>query len=188
MTIWQVVTNSDYNESFLIDENGEQQNDIGHDFLEIQPVALTREIKIESHKKGFPDIMFYGGILGSCIVNHKVKDLLETNFSELAIQFFPCICKEYPDIEMWILNVCEYHDLFDYKKSVYRTIINHKGEEKISFIKKFVFKKEAFDIGLFKIYIDGYKSTIRLYVNDHFKAIMEENGVTGLNLKPVYSI
>ena len=188
MTIWQLNTNGDYNEAFLVDENGEQCHDIGENYLELQPVALTRKINIETHAKGFPDIMFYGGILGSCIVNKKVKDLIETNFSELAIQYFPCTCEEYPDNEMWVLNVCEYHDVFDNKNSVYRTLINHKGEEKISYIKKIAFKKEAFNIGLFKIYIDGYKSTIRLFVNDRFKTIMEENGVTGLNLKPVYSI
>ena len=188
MTIWQLRADDSYNSAFLVDINGEQCYDNGEDFLEINASPSTRELIIENSNKGFPDIMYYGGILGSCVVSNKVKSLIETYFGKLGIQFIPCSCKHYPDVDMWILNVCEYHDVFDVENSVYKTLINHKGEKRISYINKFVFTKEAFSLDLFKIYIDGYKSPICLYVSDRFKFIMEENGVTGLALEKVYSI
>ena len=188
MTIWQLRADDDYNSAFLVDQNGDQCYDNGEDFLEIKANPYIRELMIEKGTKGFPDIMYYGGILGSCVVSNKAKSLIEYYFSELAIQFIPCSSKQYPNVKMWILNVCEYHDVFDVENSIYKTLINHKGEKRISYINKYAFTKEAFEYGLFKIFIDGYKSPICLYVSDRFKTIMEENGVTGLDLENIYSI
>lgn len=188
MTIWELIPNEGYNNAILVDDEGNQCHDSGYDYLEKQNDPAVREIKIEKHRKGFPDIMNYWGVPGTCIVNNRTKELIERNFGDLAIQFFPCQCKQFPDIEMWVLNVYEYHDVFDVDNSVFQTLINHKGEKKICYINKFAFTNEAFDLDLFKIYIDGYKNNIRLYVSDHFKTFMEETEVTGLAFKKVYSV
>ena len=50
------------------------------------------------------------------------------------------------------------------------------------------FKKEAFDLDFFKIYLEERKYTTYLFVSDKFKQLMEKNDVTGLALEKVYSI
>ena len=132
--------------------------------------------------------MNYWGVSGSCIVSTRLKALLVREFGNLNIQFIPCISKQFPNVEMWILNVCEYHDVLDLKNIVYQKGYNLKGEEIIKNIERLVFKKEAFKLDMFKIIKNGTKRSIRLYVSDHFKAIMDENGITGLALEKVYSI
>ena len=82
----------------------------------------------------------------------------------------------------------EYHDVLDIPNCVYRTMKNLKGEEVVGNIRKYAFKKEAFGLDMFKVYRNGYKNGIWLYVSDHFKQVMEENGITGLVLKEVYTI
>ena len=52
----------------------------------------------------------------------------------------------------------------------------------------YVFKKEAFDLDFFKIYLEERKYNTYLFVSDRFKKIMEENNVTSLALEKVYSI
>ena len=80
MNIWELWANDDYNNAFLIDEKGNQRYEKGQDFKEIKPEPFTRELNIEIRKKGFPDIMNYWGIQGSCIVSAKVKRIIETCF------------------------------------------------------------------------------------------------------------
>ena len=170
------------------DENDEKTLESGKYFKEIQDSPQTRLISIDVTSKGFPDIMNYWGINGTCVVSSKFKALVKTYFKGLSIQFLPCYCKQFPDVEMWLLNVCEYHDVLDLEKGIYKKSRNIKGEEAILSIKKYAFIKEAFDLDIFKIYINGNKHYVNLYVSDRFKAIMEENGVTGLALEKVYSI
>lgn len=63
-----------------------------------------------------------------------------------------------------------------------------QGKEVIKSVDKYVFKKEAFDLDFFKIYLGERKYTTYLFVSDRFKETMEENNVTGLALEKVYSI
>ena len=63
-----------------------------------------------------------------------------------------------------------------------------QGKEAIKSVDKYVFKKEAFDLDFFKIYLEERKYTTYLFVTDRFKQLMEENNVTGLALEKVYSI
>lgn len=188
MTIWKLTVNEEYNDAFLIDENGKHCYEKDSYFEEIQTMPHTRNLDIEVAEKGFSDIMNYWGTCGSCIVSPKMKALLETYFSDLSIQFFPCSCEQYPDVDMWILNVCEYHDVLDLEKSVYKKRKKRNGEEVISFIFSYAFTEKAFELDMFKIYLNDNKSSVCLYVSDRFKAIMEENGVTGLALEKIYSI
>ena len=188
MTIWELRANEDYNDAFMIGFNDKICYEKGIDFEFIQTDPFIRKIKIEQYSKGFADIMNYMGIGGSCIVNSKVKTLIEKNFSHLSFQFLPCYSKQFPNIEMWILKVCEYHDFFDINNGVCRTGENLKGEKVIMFIKKYAFLEEAFRYDLFKLILSGQRSPYNLFVSDRFKTIMEENGVTGLNLKAVYTI
>lgn len=188
MTIWEIIANEEYNNAYLIDENGKQHFENGFHFMDIQNAPFTRELKIGANDKGFGDIMNYWGTSGSCIVSPKMKGLLEKYFGDLTIQFFPCNSKQFPDKEMWILNACEYHDVLDYEKTVFSKMKKSNGEEMIIGINKYVFTEKAFELDMFKIYVNTTKMTTRLYVSDRFKSIMEENGVTGLALKEIYSI
>lgn len=188
MNIWELWVNEDYNNAFLIDEKGNQQYEKGFDFKEIKSDPYTRKLNIEIRKKGFPDIMNYWGIQGSCIVSAKVKRIIETCFENLRIQFIPCHSRRFSDIEMWILNVCEYHDVLDADKSNCQLTNNFKGEQVIKYVKDYAFIQEAFKFDMFKIYLNGIKRSTHLFVSDRFKTIMEENGVTGLALEKVYSI
>ena len=63
-----------------------------------------------------------------------------------------------------------------------------QGKEVIKSVEKYVFRKEAFMLDFFKIYLEERKYTTYLFVTDRFKKIMEENNVTGLSLEKVYSI
>lgn len=188
MNIWELRGNEGYNYAFLKDSDGKVCHEDGRYFLEIQNEPHIRDIMIKPQNKGFSDIMSYLGTSGSCIVSKKLKLLLEKYYGNLAIQFFPCRCEQFPDVKMWILNVCEYHDVLDIEKSVYRKGKNRQGESVIVTINKYAFTKQAFDLDIFKIYINNNKRTVHLFVSDRFKTIMEENGVTGLALKKVYSI
>ena len=188
MTIWKLSVNEEYNNAFLIDENGDRIYEKGAYFKSIQKSPHSRNIRIEEKKKGFPDIMNYWVTCGTCIVSKKAKTVIEKNFGDLSIQFFPCCCKQYPDVEMWILNVCEYHDVLDLNNASYVTGKNFNNEDVIMSIKKWAFSKEAFSLDMFKIILNNKKDYIYLFVSDRFKTVMEENGVTGLALEKVYSI
>lgn len=188
MTIWELGVNEDYSNAFLNGEDGRQMFENGLFFLEHRPDPHTRLIRLAVSKKGFSDIMNYWGTSGSCIVSAKAKAVIEKYFGHLAIQFFSCYNGDFPDLEMWILSVTEYHDVLDIPNCVYRTMKNLKGEEVVGNIRKYAFKKEAFGLDMFKVYRNGYKNGIWLYVSDHFKQVMEENGITGLVLKEVYTI
>ncbi|MGN0632249.1 MAG: imm11 family protein, partial [Oscillospiraceae bacterium] len=179
-----------YNNAFLTDSDGIQCFDPISDFMEINENPSTRFLKIEITDKGFPDIMNYWGMNGTTIVNSKVKKLIQEYYGKLAIQFFPCICNQFKEhkIELWLLNVCEYYDVLDLNKSICKKNHNLQGEEVIRSVKKYAFKKEAFDLDIFKIYLGSRKHTTCLFVSDRFKEIMEENNVTGLALEKVYSI
>ena len=116
--------------------------------------------------------------------------MIQQYYGKLEIQFLPCICDQFKEheIEFWLLNVCEYHDVLDLNKSVCRTTHNLRGEEVISSVKKYVVKKEAFNLDIFKIYLGSFKHTTCLFVSDRFKKIMVDNNVTGLALQNVYSV
>ena len=188
MTIWNILANDDYNNAFLIDENGKQRYENGYDLMNIQIEPFVRELKIEIRKNGFSDIMNYWGFGGTVIVSSKVKKLIETHFADISIQFLPCHCKQFPSAELWILNVLDYHDVLDISKCDYKYSHNITGEEVIRSIKKYSFIEKAFEYDMFKVCLPNRKLVTSLFVSDRFKAIMKENGVTGLNLKPVYSI
>lgn len=188
MNIWKIIKNEGYNNAFLSDSAGKQHFDSPLDFKEIKNNPPTRLLKIEMTDKGFPDIMNYWGISGTVIVNSKVKALIERYYGTLQTQFLPCICSNSQDTELWIWNVCEYHDVLDVQKSICDRIINLQGKEAIKSVDKYVFKKEAFDLDFFKIYLEERKYNTYLFVSDRFKKIMEENNVTGLALEKVYSI
>lgn len=64
----------------------------------------------------FPDIMNYYGTSGAYIVNSKVKDLILYYFGNLSLQFIPCKYNKIPDMRIWLLNICEYHDVLYVKK------------------------------------------------------------------------
>ena len=128
MTIWELNANDGYNNAYLINEFGERIYEKGSFFKDLQTVLQVRNILIERFSKGFPDVMNYWGVSGSCIVSSKLKSLLEKEFADLSIQFFPCKCKQYPNVEMWILNVCEYHDVLDVKKSNCQLTNNFKED------------------------------------------------------------
>ena len=188
MNIWKVIANEGYNNAFLIDSTGKQRFDKDSDYMDIVDSLPLRTLKIETTEKGFPDIMNYWGTSGTFIVSAKTKALIESFFGGLSIQFFPCYCSQYPKLDLWILNVCEYHDVLDVDNCVCRKMHNYEGKEVIRSVKKYAFKKEAFDLDIFKIILSAQKDTISLFVSDRFKRIMEENNVTGLALEKVYSI
>lgn len=190
MNIWKVIANEGYNNAYLTDSNGIQRFDPASDFKEINDNPPTRLLKIEVTDKGFPDIMNYWGMNGTIIVNSKVKKLIQDHYGYLAIQFLPCSCNCFNDCktELWLLNVCEYHDVLDLNKSICKRSHNLQGVEVIRSVKKYSFKIEVFDLDIFKIYLDGLKHTTCLFISDRFKEIMEENNVTGLALEKVYSI
>ena len=188
MNIWKIIKNEGYNNAFLIDSNGKQCFDKPSDFMDISDSPPLRTLRIEVTEKGFPDIINYWGTNGTLIVNSKVKALIECYYGTLHTQFMPCICSNSQDTELWIWNVCEYHDVLDAKKSICDRIINLQGKEVIKSVDKYVFKKEAFDLDFFKIYLEERKYNTYLFVTDKFKQLMEENNVTGLALEKVYSI
>ena len=189
MNIWKVIANEGYNNAYLTDNNGVQHFDPVSDFKEINDSPPTRLLKIEVTDKGFPDIMNYWGMNGTIIVNSKVKNLIQEYYRELAIQFLPCVCNQFKEHEkeLWLLNVCEYHDVLDLNKSVCKKNHNLQGKEVIRSVKKYAFKEDAFNLDIFKIYLGSFKHTTCLFVSDRFKKIMEENNVTGLAHERVYT-
>ncbi len=188
MNIWKVIKNEGFNNAFLINENGEQCFDKDSSYMEIQLSPSIRNLKIEQTDKGFADVMNYWGTSGTFIVNSKTRFLIESFFGTLSIQFLPCHCSQYPDLDLWVLNVCEYHDVLDLNNCVCRKMHNFEGKEVIRSIKKYAFSKEAFDLDIFKTILNNRKDNISLFVSDRFKNIMEENNVTGLALEKVYSM
>ena len=71
---------------------------------------------------------------------------------------------------------------------IFRIAINRKGNRVITHIDSYAFKNEVFNLDIFKIILNGKKYTIDLFVTDKFKSIIEQNNITGLNLKKVYEI
>lgn len=188
MNIWEMSVNKDFNSAFLVNESGKQCFDRDPCYIGIQGSSLTRELKIEVANKGFPDIMNYWGTSGTYVVNSKVRELIETYYGGLKIQFLPCRCDRSPDMELWLLNVCEYHDVLDIPNCTYLTRHDPEGKEIIISIDKYAFKKDAFEFDMFKIILNDRRNSLRLFVSDRFKAIMEEHEVTGLELEKMYSI
>ena len=162
MNIWKIIKNEGYNNAFLIDSAGKQRFDKDSDYMDIVDSPPLRTL--------------------------KTKTFIERYYGNLSIQFFPCYCSQYPKLNLWIWNACEYHDVLDVDNSVCDKIHNLQGKEVIKSVDKYVFKKEAFDLDFFKIYLGERKYTTYLFVSDRFKETMEENNVTGLALEKVYSI
>ena len=156
---------------------------IKNDYMDIGDAPPLRSLKIETTEKGFPDIMNYWGTNGAIIVNSKTKTFIERYYGNLSIQFFPCYCSQYPKLNLWIWNACEYHDVLDVDNSVCDKIHNLQGKEVIKSVDKYVFKKEAFDLDFFKIHLGERKYTTYLFVSDRFKKIMEDGIVTDEELK-----
>ena len=77
---------------------------------------------------------------------------------------------------------------FFWKQQRFPVLFFCPTQEAIKSVDKYVFKKEAFDLDFFKIYLEERKYNTYLFVSDRFKKIMEENNVTGLALEKVYSI
>ena len=73
--------------------------------------------------------MNYWGISGTVIVNSKVKALIERYYGTLQTQFLPCICSNCQDTELWIWNVCEYHDVLDVQKAFATELLIYKGKK-----------------------------------------------------------
>ena len=188
MNIWKISANEDFNDAFLINESGKQCFEKDSFFEEIQYAPQIRNLEIRMESRGFSDIMNYWGTNGTCIVSSKTRDLILSYFGNLSIQFIPCKCDKFPDIKMWLLNVCEYHDVLDVKNCICKKTHNFQGKEVIRSVKKYAFTKEAFDLDIFKIYLEERKYTTCLFVSDRFKDIMEGNGVTGLALERVYTL
>lgn len=188
MNIWKLSVNEGFNDAFLINESGGQCFEKDSFFKEIHDSPQVRNIDIRTKSMSFPDIMNYWGTGGTCIVNSKVKDLITSCFGNLSIQFIPCKYSKVPDMKMWLLNICKYHDVLDVENSVCRKMRNFEGKEVIRSVKKYVFKKDAFDFDIFKIYLSDRKYTTYLFVSDKFKSIMEQNNITGLNLIKVYEV
>lgn len=188
MNIWKLSVNENFNDVFLINEIGNQCFEKDSFFKEIHTSPQIRNLDIRTKPMGFADIMNYYGTSGTCVVNSKVRDLIVTYFGNLSIHFIPCTYSEIPDMKMWLLNVCEYHDVLDAKNSICRKVRNFEGKEVIRSVKKYVFKKEAFNFDIFKVYLSNRKYTTYLFVSDKFKNIMEQNHITGLNLIKVYEI
>ncbi len=187
MNIWKIIKNEGYNNAFLIDSKGKQRFDKDSDYMNINSSPSLRTLRIDFTEKGFPDIINYWGTNGTVIVNSKVKALIERYYGTLCTQFLPCICSNYQDLELWIWNVCEYHNVLDINNSICDRIIDLQGNEVIKSVEKYVFREEAFDLDFFKIYLEERKYTTYLFVSDKFKKIMEENNVTGLALERVYT-
>ena len=94
----------------------------------------------------------------------------------------------YPNIDLWILNVCEYHNVLDMNNSIFRKTINLHNIEVIRSVKKYVFMNLAFDLDLFKIYLGNRKYATYLFISDRFKALMEDNNINRLNVREsIYS-
>lgn len=187
MNIWKIIKNEGYNNAFLVDSSGKQRFDKAADYMSINEHPPLRILKIESTERGFPDIMNYWGINGAVIINSKVKNLIERYYGALSIQFFPCICSNYPDLQLWIWNVCEYHDLLDLDNCICDRIHNLQGNVVVKSVQKYAFIGEAFSMDFFKIYLEERRYTTHLFVSDNFKRIMDENRITGLALEKVYT-
>lgn len=165
MNIWKVIANEGYNNAYLTDNNGVQLFDPASDFKEINDSPPTRLLKIEVTDKGFPDIMNYWGMNGTIIVNSKVKNLIQEYYGELAIQFLPCICNQFKEheMELWLLNVCEYHDVLDLNKSVCKKITIYK-ERKLSDLLRSMRLKKMLSIWIFLKFIWEVVNIQRVYL------------------------
>ncbi len=143
MNIWKVIANEGYNNAFLIDKNRNQCFDPDSDFTDIKELPPTRLLKIEITEKGFPDIMNYWGMNGTIIVNSRVKELIQDHYGCLAIQFLPCECDQFKnnEIELWLLNVCEYHDVLDLNKSICKKIIICRAKRLLDQLRNMLLKK-----------------------------------------------
>lgn len=186
MIIWKKIVNEGYNNAFLINDDGKQIFEKPADFMDYQDNPHIRRIRIEVAGNGFPDVMNYWGTNGSCIVNEKARNIIENNFSNQNIQFFPCFSLQYPDMKFWILNAYNYQDILDVSRSEYDTLINRKGVEVIRSVDKYAFTRKAFEHDIFKLYLSGQKRETHLFISDRFKQIIKDNGVTGLAYKKVY--
>ncbi len=188
MTIWELTIEIGYNIAILVDRKGNMYHEKCSDYFKDQNDPFIRDFKIKVTEEGFSDVMTYIGVGGAFVVNAKVRQLIETYFGNLSIQFLPCFSKQFPDIDPWIMNVCEYHDVLDVPNCICRTGLNIDDKEVIMSIKRNAFTKAARELDIFKIYVNNEKNCFHLFVSDRFKSIMEENGVTGFALEKVYSI
>lgn len=186
MIIWEVINNNEYKNYCLVNSNNEYVTDILSHFEEKQEDTSFPRIIKPLDDKPLGDIMNYSSMSGTFLVNERTKKILETHFKK--IQFFNALCYEYPQEKLFILNVFNYNDVLDINKCKYKTGISRYGETQIGFIKSYAFKKEVYNLDIFKIIVNGVKRADYLFVTDTFKDIMEQNNITGLRLKKVYEI
>ena len=186
MEIWEVRTEEIYKSCILINDDGKQISDSNiYFYKEQKDLSFERKIRFIGGGK-IADISYYCGLSGTFVVNDRTKILFESNFN--SIQFFPLICENYQKKKFWLLNIFNYQDVLDIAHCKYNTIRNIKGEMSICHIESYAFLDSAYDLDIFKIIVNGVKRFNTLFVTDKFKKIIEENNITGLNLKKVYEI
>ncbi len=186
MTIWKVMSEENYKSCVLINDEEKQISDSNTYFSEEQK-DLSFERKVRFVGKGkIADISYYCGISGTFVVNDRTKILFESNFKN--IQFFPLICENYKKKKFWLLNVFNYQNALDIAHCKYDTIRNIKGQMAICHIESYAFLDSVCNLDIFKIIVNGVKRFNILFVTDKFKKIIEENNITGLNLKKVYEL
>ena len=186
MTIWEVIDNDDYRDFCLMNSNHPYITDSSAYFKEKQEdTSFVRTIRTLNNNP-LADIMNYCSISGTFLVNQKAKKVLQENFE--GIQFFDTICAEYLEEKFFLLNVFNYQDVLDMSRSEYKSGKNRYGKFAVGYITSYVFQKEAFELDIFKIIVNGQKRTNHLFVTDKFKRVIEENHLTGLCLRKVYEL
>ena len=179
MNIWKIWTEGDHKAFIRIDEHGNETHETRYDYLDRCPKPEKRILKEVDASKTLADYMIYFSGNGTAVLSNRAKEILELNFSNEKIQFFPATCDTLIGEKLWIINVYDYVDVLDIENCEYTTMKNRKGETIIANIRKYSFKPEVFDHKVFKIYENGMKNRFDVFATDDYIKVLDENSLTG---------
>ncbi len=186
MNIWKINAQDGYRSFIRIDENGKQIFEKNFDFYDYQNEPSVRILKDDNSGK-LSDFMYYFSGSGTKIVSNRFKEVIESWYPDLKLQFLPTFCKSITDKKLWVINAYDHADVLDLPKCKYTTSINRKGECVIDEIKEYCFKKEAFEHLIFKVIYPDRKEMLSIFATDEFIDLFESNGLIGLRKEKVYS-
>ncbi|MGG7177202.1 imm11 family protein [Clostridium paraputrificum] len=181
MKMWNIRCDADkYTGYFIKDKNIKESIDAsinrGISIEDWEPIKISREKVINSTG----NISYLWSIVGCFIADKKAKISLEKYFPG-KIQFLEVVDDENGE-ELYLSNILECIEGIDYEKSVLRVYLN----KFIAGVDKYVFTDDVLKNPIFKLKLNNIIMPGGIYVNDDFKNVITDIGLTGIEFEQLY--
>jgi len=181
LKIWKIENEVDYYKGFSL-KNEKDIDLLKNNFDKGQPIKewMPLSLKPSDDNKGVGDCPQFWSYSNLLMVSKRAKDIISRGFRGF-IEFLPVEDTVNNDT-YYLANILNQLDEIDYDKSEFRKLMDIYIVE----VTKYVFKDNARNIPIFKIYLDGVLMTTDMYVNDEFKNLIEDSELEGFKFTEVF--